>query len=261
MSNQIYIISDVHGCYDTLMALIAKLPSDARLVFVGDLIDRGLDSKKVVDFVHKNNYEIVTGNHEHMVVDCYKTNGFADSTCCTSKYGRMWIENGGVECLISYNKNIDAEDAKWMSTLPSYLLFEDYKDEKGRSLVVTHAAALDYLSIYFKILDRYDDLDDISVVDEDMMDYVENHMIWNRTAPMIPQKNYFNVFGHTPISNFIRHNMAYLNSENIVVNLDVGYANIDTGAAYKKNKPFPSGILTALEFPSMRVIQQTNIEA
>ena len=36
-----YIIGDVHGCYDTLMALIAKLPEDAEIVFVGDLIDRG----------------------------------------------------------------------------------------------------------------------------------------------------------------------------------------------------------------------------
>lgn len=33
-----YVIGDVHGHYDTLIALVAKLPRDARLVFVGDRI-------------------------------------------------------------------------------------------------------------------------------------------------------------------------------------------------------------------------------
>ncbi len=39
-----YIIGDVHGHYDTLMALVDLLPNDAILVFVGDLIDRGSQS-------------------------------------------------------------------------------------------------------------------------------------------------------------------------------------------------------------------------
>lgn len=42
----IYIISDVHGCYKTLLALIDKLPNkkDSKIVFVGDLVDRGANS-------------------------------------------------------------------------------------------------------------------------------------------------------------------------------------------------------------------------
>ncbi len=36
-----YIIGDVHGEYDTLLALVDKLPKDAKLIFVGDLVDRG----------------------------------------------------------------------------------------------------------------------------------------------------------------------------------------------------------------------------
>lgn len=36
-----YIIGDVHGCYDTLIALIKKLPEKAEIIFLGDLIDRG----------------------------------------------------------------------------------------------------------------------------------------------------------------------------------------------------------------------------
>ena len=47
-----YIIGDVHGCYNTLMALIAKLPKNAKLCFVGDFIGRGPNSKDVVEAEH-----------------------------------------------------------------------------------------------------------------------------------------------------------------------------------------------------------------
>jgi len=40
-----YIIGDVHGEYQTFLALVEKLPKDAKLVFAGDLIDRGSQSK------------------------------------------------------------------------------------------------------------------------------------------------------------------------------------------------------------------------
>ncbi len=36
-----YIIGDIHAEYQTLLALVEKLPKDARLIFVGDLISRG----------------------------------------------------------------------------------------------------------------------------------------------------------------------------------------------------------------------------
>ena len=59
-----YIIGDVHGEFDSLKALKDKLPQNANLVFVGDLVDRGKKSKEVIDFVKDNNYLCVLGNHE-----------------------------------------------------------------------------------------------------------------------------------------------------------------------------------------------------
>jgi serine/threonine protein phosphatase 1 len=40
---QIYIISDVHGSYKTLLALIDKLPNkqNSKICFIGDVINRG----------------------------------------------------------------------------------------------------------------------------------------------------------------------------------------------------------------------------
>lgn len=39
-----YVIGDVHGCYDEMTALLAKIESmdpEAEIWFVGDFIDRG----------------------------------------------------------------------------------------------------------------------------------------------------------------------------------------------------------------------------
>ena len=54
MSETIYLMGDVHGCYKTLIELVNKLPRNVKLCFVGDLIDRGSNSKEVIEFVKSN---------------------------------------------------------------------------------------------------------------------------------------------------------------------------------------------------------------
>jgi len=62
--DSIYIIGDIHGSYKTFLALLNKLPSDAKICLTGDLIDRGPDSKKVLQYVIDNNIMSVMGNHD-----------------------------------------------------------------------------------------------------------------------------------------------------------------------------------------------------
>jgi hypothetical protein len=60
------VIGDVHGCLaelDELLALAAPRPSD-RLVFLGDLLDRGPDPVGVLHRVRALGAECVLGNHE-----------------------------------------------------------------------------------------------------------------------------------------------------------------------------------------------------
>ena len=68
MKNQrIIIIGDVHGCLDELKALLAKvsyLPGKDRLIFVGDLINKGPYSLEVLQMVVAWQAEVVMGNHE-----------------------------------------------------------------------------------------------------------------------------------------------------------------------------------------------------
>lgn len=68
MSNT-YIIGDVHSNYNGLMKSLQDAgwkENEDKLIFVGDLVDRGIANKKVIDFVtdHKDSVHIVSGNHE-----------------------------------------------------------------------------------------------------------------------------------------------------------------------------------------------------
>ena len=51
-----YVIGDVHGCYHTLKALMQHIEHDARVIFVGDLCDRGLYTRQTIAFVIENGY-------------------------------------------------------------------------------------------------------------------------------------------------------------------------------------------------------------
>jgi len=72
-----FIIGDIHGCLDMLKRLLDKIPwrpgQDA-LIFIGDFIDRGTNSKGVVDCILDliRNYSHVScllGNHEAMLLN------------------------------------------------------------------------------------------------------------------------------------------------------------------------------------------------
>lgn len=64
-----YLIGDIHGCYDELMALlqqVAFVPGKDQLWLTGDLVARGPDSLRVLRYVKSlgNSVRIVLGNHD-----------------------------------------------------------------------------------------------------------------------------------------------------------------------------------------------------
>ena len=264
-NKQVYIIGDVHGCYDTLMALIKKLPDNAELIFVGDLIDRGPKSRQVIEFVREGGYSCVQGNHEQMMID--------EIELAINGFDNFWTPNGGNTCLESY-KGYEEQlysDIKWVSELPRLIIESEYKDKMGRKLVITHAPVLDFMQHYFDVRQRIEsgDYTQHELIDfEHTVSNGEELMIWNRNIPKKEQTDYFNVCGHNPIDSFVfdRYNDyktpdidKCITPDKIVVDNLRGYANIDTGACYTDGGMY-RGVLTALEFPSMRVIQQENID-
>jgi len=62
------VIGDIHGCYAELMSLLdcAALGRDDKIIALGDILDRGPDSKKVSEFFSSNERaSCLMGNHEH----------------------------------------------------------------------------------------------------------------------------------------------------------------------------------------------------
>lgn len=72
--DKVFAIGDIHGCYDLLEKVLTKWnPEEEKLVFLGDYIDRGPDSVKVLQKVMqlKEKYDAVTlsGNHEQLFLN------------------------------------------------------------------------------------------------------------------------------------------------------------------------------------------------
>jgi len=99
---RIFAVGDIHGCYQKLEELLSKLPlnDDDTLVFLGDYIDRGPDSKKVIDRVidlkAKRGEKTIClmGNHERMFLDYLQ-----------GKNRELFLLNGGEATLQQYDKN------------------------------------------------------------------------------------------------------------------------------------------------------------
>lgn len=101
-----YAIGDVHGCLDLLIELLDKIKADNAsrpeaetfVVFLGDLIDRGPDSKGVIDLLINHPPEfarciILRGNHEVALL-----NGVSGDTGSL----QTWLNHGGMQCANSY---------------------------------------------------------------------------------------------------------------------------------------------------------------
>lgn len=96
----ICIIGDLHGradLLDRLLVIINDTSATARLIFVGDLIDRGPDSAAVLVRVRQLSEDApgrvicLMGNHERMMLD------FLDTPAKASR----WLRYGGIETLAS----------------------------------------------------------------------------------------------------------------------------------------------------------------
>jgi len=101
-------VGDVHGCsaaLDALLSAVRPAPDD-RLVFLGDYVDRGPDSRGVLDRLialraARPNAVFLRGNHELMMVRARGDRGAL----------RDWLSVGGDAAMASYSP--DGRPASW----------------------------------------------------------------------------------------------------------------------------------------------------
>jgi serine/threonine protein phosphatase 1 len=97
-------IGDVHGCLtalEALLAVVAPAPDD-RLIALGDYVDRGPDSRgvmdRLIDLYDQGRLIALRGNHDEMMVEAHR-HGDCD----------LWLAVGGADTLASYGHAADDE--------------------------------------------------------------------------------------------------------------------------------------------------------
>jgi serine/threonine protein phosphatase 1 len=214
-------IGDVHGCFKTLEALIQKLPKDSEIIFTGDVIDRGRNSKEIIDLIIENDYKMVLGNHEDMLLQFLATEGHRENYLIYE----WWTDNGGDETIKSFNHGDDLKKYEtFFKELPLYI---EYTRSDGQNFIISHST----VNNIWNVKDKW------QLFREECLwnvDYEESCKEW--------PKNTTNVVGH-----LIHKEHKFYREKDIFA--------IDTGCWGDS-----SGKLTALNLDTGTIYQQDNIE-
>lgn len=222
-----FAISDIHGCANTFNLLLKeiKLKKEDHLYLLGDYIDRGPDSKGVIDIIWKledKGYNIfpLRGNHEQLLLNAI------DNSDKLAK----WHINGGEATLQSFQANhpneIPEAYRNWMNDLPYFYTLEDY--------ILVHAG--------FKFV---------------MPNPLEekHSMLWARN--WYDQINYnwlqdrIIVHGHTPAtSEQMNRQLKQLNKQQAI--------SIDNGCVFRGNKGYGTLIAFDLDRKQLHGIPYSN---
>lgn len=213
MSGRLLAIGDIHGCYCPLKTMVEErlgLQKEDRLILLGDYIDRGPQSKEVLDYIMQlidDGYQLtpLMGNHEDMLLKAVNDD----------RYFLTWHYNGGYATLQSFGIS---EPRGMEQRYLNFLHHLRYCHMEG-STVFVHAGFNDELDNPFE---------DITA------------MLWSRSThysnPMLSKRMI--IHGHSIIS---------LEECQRMVKNDAPIINIDTGCfmgRYSEN-----AYLTAIQLP------------
>lgn len=146
---RLYAVGDIHGRADLLIDMHELIRADAagfegdrRIVYLGDYIDRGLQSKQVVELLLEPQLPgfdtvFLKGNHEQAMLD------FLDYPEATAG----WLSFGGRETLMSYGINV--------TFMPLMKDMQNLADELAQVLPDSHREFLEDGLLSYRAGDYY----------------------------------------------------------------------------------------------------------
>ena len=214
---RVFAISDIHGNNELFRKSLKKigLKKSDKLFILGDLIDRGKESKEVLDTVilllsHGFDVQCILGNHEQMLLD----------SVLDKNIFNQWVFNGGDKTLLSFLTNsVEKIPLKYIDFLNSFKKYIEYDN-----YILVHAA------LNMNIDDPFSDL---------------NVIQWERNPRKFLNVNWLNgrklIHGHTPKS-----------KDNIInsINQNEEIICIDNGNFLKRDG---YGALCILELKSLQI--------
>lgn len=223
-----FAISDIHGCKKTFEALLDRiaLSTGDEVYLLGDYIDRGKDSKGVVDYIWKlqdQGYTVhcLMGNHEMMMLE-------ADDGLPSMS---TWLYNGGYETLESFGADSPSQIPDEYFHFFQELSFYEEVDE----YILVHAG------LDFETGDPLGDTESMIWI-RDWYENIDREWLEERII----------IHGHTPINRSqIQHLHANLD--------DFKVLDIDAGCVFDRPQ-LGVGYLCAFEMNSRELYFQKNIE-
>jgi len=193
----VYAIGDIHGRLDALAPLVHAIRVDARrtaptlrplLVFLGDYVDRGPDSRGVIDFILgvqvSGDFVVVAlkGNHEDALARFLADTAYAPS----------WIAGWGAETLVSYGVRTPDRSLDPTACELTQALFAEALPDGHRAFLAELALSLtvgDYLFVHAGVRPG------TPLEDQD-----PNDLIWIRYEFLESEDDFGKVVvhGHTP---------------------------------------------------------------
>lgn len=220
-----FVVGDIHGHFTALEKLLwqAKFNAEHDRVFsVGDMIDRGPESHRAIEFLNHSWFHAIRGNHEQMLLDAAHS----------LPVSRNWITFNGGDWWRDIPDHLQPRIRTIIKQLP---LAMEISTPKGRVGIV-HADIPTGLpwKDFISLLNIDEEVQDQALWSRSRFKQIQ---LMGRTQPVSGIDML--IFGHTPVSKPIHEgNIVY----------------IDTGAPYTNDKSL--GTLTMLEIaPSVKVHQ------
>lgn len=211
----IYVMSDLHGCYDKYKQMLEKInfSNEDTMYILGDVIDRGNDGIKILlDMMKRPNVVPMLGNHEYMAYRVLKKfnveitadnyNSHLDEEAI--KMYENWMFNGGITTSRAFAKLEKSARDGIIEYLGEFDLYEEL-EVNGNTFVLVHGGLVGFEED--KELDEYDIHD----------------IIWGRCdyARQYYKDKYL-VTGHTPTYNIDENYKGKIYRRNNHIAIDCG---------------------------------------
>ena len=203
-----YVVGDIHGCYNEWIHLKNRIESEdkeARFILVGDIVDRGINQKKMIDWALENitpdgKYRMVLGNHEEMKLGWLnKYSKYLDEELRLSTYYRGFHDKYNFTSIMALHYVTDEYVKKaleFFKSLPLYIELEIETFGRTQKYIICHAAIPDdCIDENGKII--YDNIDRPRFTSMGLLE--SNYLVWERNYwGNSWEQDTIVVHGHTP---------------------------------------------------------------
>ena len=107
LETKFFLVGDVAGRYSELEELLKDIPNETKVIFVGDAINKGPNSKEVLELIIANpNYQLLLGNHEFQLIEAIEDLNRQEMEA-KAELSHTWLETKAAATIKSYLPDSD----------------------------------------------------------------------------------------------------------------------------------------------------------